>query len=29
MLIFEGVVVDATDHNLARRGLLFASKELE
>ena len=29
MLILEGVVVDTTDHNLARRGLLFAGKELE
>ena len=29
MLIFQGVVVDTTDHNLARCGLLFASEELE
>ena len=29
MLILKGVVVDTTDDNLARRGLLFAGKELE
>ena len=29
MLILEGVVVDTTDHNLARRGLLFAGEELK
>ena len=29
MLILKGVVVDTTDHNLARCGLLFTSKKLE
>ena len=29
MLILEGVVVDTTDHNFARCGLLFASEELK
>lgn len=29
MLILEGVVVDTTDHNLARCGLFFASEEFE
>ena len=29
MLILEGVVVDTTDHNLTRCGLLFAREELE
>ena len=29
MLILEGVVVDTTDHNFARCGLLFAGEELE
>ena len=29
MLILKGVVVDTTDHNLTRCGLLFASEELK
>ena len=29
MLILEGVVVDTTNHNFTRCGLLFASEELK
>ena len=29
MLILKGVVVDTTDYNFARCGLLFAGEELE